>query len=191
MAATRSAAPQAEVGRVATVAIPDPSLVVLIGAAGSGKTAFAARHFDPAEVLSSDAYRALIAGDKTDQRATRAAFARLHGDLSRRLDERRLTVVDATNVERSARRALLARARAAGLPAVAIVLDLPPAVVLARNAGRAERVVPEPAVISHLARLRSTLDGPGTGLHAEGFDQVVMVRDPLELASISVVRLRG
>lgn len=175
---------------MAVVAIPDPSLVVLIGAAGSGKSTFAARQFEPSEILSSDGYRALVAGDEADQRATRAAFARLHDELGRRLAGRRLTVVDATNVERSARRALLARSAAAGVPAVAIVLDLPAAVVRARNAARAGRIVPEPVVRRHLAHLRSTLDGPAAGLRAEGFDQVVVVRDPLELAAISVVRER-
>ena len=86
--------------------IPDPCLVVLVAAAGAGKSTFAARHFDPAEILSSDAYRARIAGDEADQRATRAAFEQLHRDLEQRLADRRLTVVDATNVERSARLAL-------------------------------------------------------------------------------------
>lgn len=171
------------------VAIHDPSLVVLVGAAGAGKTTFAARHFDPAEVLSSDGYRALISGDEANQGATRAAFGRLHRDLARRLALGRLTVVDATNVETAARRALLARSRAAGLPAVAIVLDLPAASVLARNAARAGRVVDELAVRRHLGRLRSTLDGPGAGLQAEGFAQVVVVHDPIELDSISIVRL--
>jgi protein phosphatase len=175
---------------VGIVAIPDPSLVVLIGAAGAGKTTFAARHFDRSEVLSSDRYRALIAGDEADQGVTNAAFGRLHRDLTRRLAEGRLTVVDATNVERASRRTLLARARAAGVAAVAIVLDLPAAVVLARNAARHERVVDELAVRHHLARMRSTLDGPGAGLRAEGFAQVVVVRDQLELDSVTVVRLR-
>ena len=46
-----------------TLEIPDPSLVLLVGAAGAGKTTFAARHFPPDEVLSSDAYRALVSGD--------------------------------------------------------------------------------------------------------------------------------
>ncbi len=149
---------------------------------------FAARHFDPSEILSSDAYRALLSGDEADQSVTRAAFGRLHRDLARRLAAGRLTVVDATNVERAARRALLARSRAAGLPAVAVVLDLPTPIILARNAGRTVRVVDEPVVHHHLARLRATLDGPGNRLAAEGFDAVVVVRDQLELDAVSIVR---
>lgn len=176
-------------GRV--IAIPDPSLVVLIGAAGAGKSTFAARHFDRSEILSSDAFRALIAGDEADQGATRAAFGRLHRELERRLAEGRLTVVDATNVERSARRALLKRAVAAGLTAVAVVLDLPSSTVLARNAARTARIVEDAAVRHHLARLRAALDWPGGRLEAEGFSQVIVLDDPLELESVSVVRLRG
>ena len=48
---------------VTTILVPDPSLVLLVGAAGAGKTTFAARHFAPDEVLSSDAYRAVVSGD--------------------------------------------------------------------------------------------------------------------------------
>lgn len=168
--------------------LPDPSLVVLIGAAGTGKTTFAARHFEPAEILSSDAYRALIAGDESDQRVTRAAFGRLHRALERRLANRLLTVVDATNVERSARQALLGRAEAAGLPAIAIVLDLPPATIFARNAGRSSRVVDELVVRRHLGRLRHSLDGPAARLRDEGFRQIVVLRDPLELDEVRIVR---
>ncbi len=187
----RSAVEQAEAVRVAVVTIPDPCLVVLVGAAGAGKTTFAARHFEPSEILSSDRYRALISGDEADQRVTRAAFGRLHRDLARRLAGGRLTVVDATNVERAARRALLDLSRAAGVTAVAIVLDLPVGVILARNACRTERVVAELIVHRHLARLRSALDGSTDGLWAEGFRQVVVVRDPLELDAVRLVRVRG
>ena len=38
---------------VAEIEIADPSLVVLIGAAGAGKSTFAARNFAPDEILSS------------------------------------------------------------------------------------------------------------------------------------------
>ena len=151
---------------------PTPRLVVLVGAAGSGKSTFAARHFAPDEVLSSDAFRALIAGDPADQSATRAAFSALHRALARRLAQGRLTVVDATSVQRARacrpapvgrRGARPGRGDRAGPPA--------------RRRPRAEPrtapggVVPAEAVDRQLADLASALR-PG-GIDAEGF-----ARDP-------------
>ena len=46
-----------------TLAVPELSLVVLVGVSGSGKSTFAARHFLPTEVLSSDAFRAMVSDD--------------------------------------------------------------------------------------------------------------------------------
>ena len=57
------------------IAIPDPSLVALVGASGSGKSTFAARHFLPTETVSSDACRGLVADDPNDQSATEPAFS--------------------------------------------------------------------------------------------------------------------
>ena len=73
------------------------------------------------------------------------------------------------------------RAAAAGIPATAIVLDLPAETVLARNAARPARVVDEGVVRHHLARLRASLDGPAPPLSREGFAQVVVLRDPDEV----------
>jgi predicted kinase len=168
--------------------IPDPSLVVLIGAAGSGKSTFAARHFSPDEILSSDRFRAIVSGDEADQAATRAAFKRLHQELARRLGQGRLTVVDATSVEPRARRGLLDRAAAALVPAVAIVLDLPAETVRARNVGRQHRVVDEGVVRHHLDRLRDALDGPDPALFREGFARVHVLRDPAEVDAVRIRR---
>jgi len=170
--------------------IADPSLVVLIGAAGSGKTTFAARHFDPSEVLSSDRFRGMVAGDESEQGATSAAFRRLDRELVRRLADRRLTVVDATSIEPGARRSLMARAIAAQVPAVAVVLDLPPAVVLARNAARRSRVVDETVVHRHLARLRAALDGPDPRLLREGFTTIIVLSEPSEVDAVRIRRRR-
>ena len=170
------------------IELPDPSLVLLVGAAGAGKSTLAARLFDPDEVLSSDAFRAGISGDAADQRVTRAAFERLHRELAARLLAGRLTVLDATNLERSARTAGIARARAAGVPVTALVLDLPEAVVLARNAARLERVVDPAVVRRHLALVRATVDDGR--LAAEGLDAVVILSTPEAVDSLRIERRR-
>jgi protein phosphatase len=169
--------------RSLVLGLPDPALVVLIGAAGTGKSTLAARLFAPDAILSSDAYRALITGDAGDQRVTRTAFSILHRQLERRLAAGLTTVVDATNVTAFARRGLLRRAAAHGVPAVAIVLDLDPRVVLTQNANRPGRVVPTEAVHRQLAELRASLDRPG-GLGAEGFTAVHVLRSPAELDAV-------
>ena len=78
---------------------PDCRLVVLIGVSGSGKSTFAARHFLPTEVISSDFCRGLVSDDENDQAATSDAFEVLHFIAGKRLAAGRLTVIDATNVQ--------------------------------------------------------------------------------------------
>ncbi len=161
-------------------------MVLLVGAAGSGKSTFAARHFAPSEVLSSDALRAVIGGDEANQAVSRLAFAALFRELDRRLAAGLLTVVDATNAARTHRTALLRRAALARVPAVAIVLALPASVVLARNAGRARRVDEEV--------VRRQLEGVAAaigvaGLEIEGFASIVVLRSPEDVAALRIRRV--
>lgn len=134
-------------------------------------------------MLSSDAFRAAISGDEGDQRVTRTAFSILHRELGKRMAARRTTVVDATNVTAYARRAVAQRATAAGIPAVAIVLALPPALVLARNATRAGRIVPEAAVHRQLDDLERSLR---RGMEMEGFEAVHVLRTPEDVDTLEV-----
>jgi len=164
--------------------LPEPCLVVLVGAAGSGKSTLAARLFAPEVTLSSDANRALVSGDETDQAATKTAFAILHRQLAKRMADGRTTVVDATNVTSFARRSLVRRAAANGVPSVAIVLDLPARLVLARNATRTGRIVPDAAIQRQLDDLpRSLRRGDFDG---DGFAAVHHVRSATELDGLSL-----
>src|SRR5947209_15305374 len=91
--------------------VPELSLVVMIGASGSGKSTFAKRHFRPTEVLSSDYFRGVVADDENDQAATQDAFETLYYVASKRLANGRLAVVDATNVRAEDRKGLVELAR--------------------------------------------------------------------------------
>jgi len=91
--------------------IPELSFVVLIGVSGSGKSAFARKHFKPTEILSSDYCRGLVSDDENSQAATKDAFELLHFIARKRLAAGKLTVVDATNVQPEARKLLVEIAR--------------------------------------------------------------------------------
>jgi protein phosphatase len=169
-----------------TLVLADPSLVVLIGAAGSGKSTLAARLFAPTEVVSSDALRAAVSGSEVDQTASAVAFRILHATIERRLARGEMTVVDATNTRSEHRRPLLARARATEAPAVAIVLDLPPALIHGQNLARTGRVVDRDVIDRHLAAVRLAVDDGR--LATEGFELVVVLRSPSDVASLRLER---
>ncbi|MET0862900.1 MAG: polynucleotide kinase-phosphatase [Nakamurella sp.] len=176
-----------EAGRVVErreMGIPELSLVVLIGASGSGKSTFAREHFGRYEVVSSDQCRGLVSDDENDQSATKDAFEVLDVIVGKRLAAGRLTVVDATNVQRESRRHVVELARAHDVLPVAIVFDLPESVCVARNAARADRDFGAQVVRRQNDQLRRSL----RGLDREGFRQIHVIRSAEEAASAVVVR---
>jgi protein phosphatase len=166
--------------------VPELSLVVLIGASGSGKSTFARRHVLPTEVLSSDAFRGLVADDENDQAATGDAFAALHFVAERRLARRRLTVIDATNVQREARKPLVELARRYHCLPAAVVLDLDPRLCRERNRERPDRDFGPHVVRNQCLQLRRSL----RGLKREGFRYVHVLRSPEEVEAAAIERQR-
>ncbi|MFF4284862.1 polynucleotide kinase-phosphatase [Streptomyces sp. NPDC001633] len=191
-AAVEAAGEVAEEGRVGRVerralGVPDLSLVVLVGATGSGKSTFAARHFKATEVISSDFCRGLVSDDENDQSASSDAFDVLHFIVGKRLAAGRLTVVDATNVQSEARTQLVRLAREHDVLPVAIVLDVPEQVCAERNATRADRAgLPRRVIQRHQRELRRSL----RHLEREGFRKVHHLRGQAEADAAEVVRCR-
>jgi len=167
-----------------TLRLPDFCLVLMVGPAGSGKSTFAARHFLPTEVLSSDEFRARICDDPTEQAVSADAFHLLHQLAGRRLAWRRLTVVDATNLKSQGRRDLVRLAARHQAASVAVVLDLPTDLVRARNQARA-RQVPDPV----LARQTSDFHAELSALEREGFQAIHRIRDPQALQDLQIERV--
>ncbi|MFD3356682.1 polynucleotide kinase-phosphatase [Streptomyces fradiae] len=170
--------------RTRRLPVTDLSLVVLVGATGSGKSTFARRHFKPTEVVSSDFCRGLVSDDENDQSASRDAFDVLHYIAGKRLAAGRLTVVDATNVQPEARRQLVRLAREHDVLPIAIVLDVPEEVCAARNAARPDRAdMPRHVIRRHRSELRRSL----RGLEREGFRKVHVLRGTEEIEAAEVV----
>ncbi|MFC9242886.1 polynucleotide kinase-phosphatase [Streptomyces sp. NPDC057136] len=167
-----------------TLPVTDLSLVVLIGASGSGKSTFARKHFKPTEIISSDFCRGLVADDENDQSVSSDAFDVLHYIAGKRLAAGRLTVVDATNVQAESRKQLVRLAREHDVLPIAIVLDLPEEVCLARNANRPDRAdMPRHVIQRHRRELRRSL----RGLEREGFRKVHILRTEEEAEHAGIV----
>jgi len=169
---------------VTVIKIPDLSLVVLVGVSGSGKSTFAARHFLPTEVISSDFCRGLVSDDENDQSATGDAFEVLHFIAGKRLAAGRLTVADATSVQQAARQPLIELARRHHVLAVAIVLDVPEATCATRNAARPDRAFGDHVIRQQRAQLRRGL----RGLRREGFHRVYVLDGEAEIDGALVER---
>ncbi|QDQ14204.1 polynucleotide kinase-phosphatase [Streptomyces spectabilis] len=167
-----------------TLPVTDLSLVVLVGASGSGKSTFARRHFKPTEVISSDFCRGLVADDENDQSASRDAFDVLHYIAGKRLAAGRRTVVDATNVQSESRKQLVELARRHDVLPIAIVLDVPEEVCAERNASRTDRAdMPRRVIQRHTRELRRSL----RHLEREGFRKVHVLKGVAEAEAAAVV----
>ena len=164
---------------------PDLSLVVLIGASGSGKSTFARKHFLPTEVISSDYCRALISDDENNLAATNDAFELLHYIAAKRLAAGRLTVADATNVKPEDRKPLIELARQYHCLPVAIVLNIPERICQDRNHVRTDRRLGNHVAHNQLQNLRRSL----RGLEREGFRHVLILSSPEEAEFIALERV--
>ncbi|MFF7049640.1 polynucleotide kinase-phosphatase [Streptomyces griseorubiginosus] len=167
-----------------TLPVTDLSLVVLVGASGSGKSTFARRHFKPTEVISSDFCRGLVSDDENDQGATKDAFDVLHYIAGKRLAAGRRTVVDATSVQSDSRRQLIDLAKQYDVLPIAIVLDVPEEVCAERNAGRTDRAdMPVRVIKRHIRELRRSI----RHLEREGFRKVHVLRGVADIENATVV----
>jgi predicted kinase len=141
---------------------PAPELVVMVGVQGCGKSTWVAEHLAGTHhVVSKDHWPNARRREARQQRV-----------VARLLAEGRSIVVDNTSPTPEDRAALVAAARAAGVPVRAVWLDTPLALCRERNEAREGRArVPLPGLLGTWTKLvPPTVE--------EGFDRVDVVRPP-------------
>ena len=147
--------------------IPTNALILLIGPAGCGKTTFAHSHFSSSQVVSSAQCRELVSDDRYSRECEGQANSLLRRIIAARLNSKRLTVADATNIRPIPRQKLLRLARSYGVPAIGIVFAASLSTCLERNAQR-EHHEPEETI----ERQWRELDCLGEQLTREPFNAV-------------------
>ncbi|MDQ1600454.1 MAG: hypothetical protein QOD68_1928 [Actinomycetota bacterium] len=150
------------------VHLPAPCLVVLVGPGASGKSTWAAAHFPPDAVVSSDRLRAVVGAGEDDVTASADAFALLEDVVRLRVGRRLTTVVDTLGLDADRRTAWLALARKQGLPCVAVAFDTPAAECRARNRARSKHI-PADVLAGQLRDWPAVRDH----LPSEGYDDVL------------------
>ena len=166
------------------IEIPEIAVVALIGVSGSGKTTFAKRHFKPTETLSSDHFRAMVSDDENNQQVSEQAFDALYYIAGKRLDLGLLTVIDATNVQKEARAAVLRLAKEQNCHAVAIVLDVPEKTCKERNEKRKDRDFDERVITRQGGQLRRSIKH----LQRDGFRHVYVLDSESDIDNVEIVR---
>jgi len=166
------------------VKIPDLSLVVLIGTSGSGKSTFARKQFLPTETVSSDQCRALISDNENDLTVTKEAFELVHYMIAKRLKLGKFTVVDATNVQSSARKPLVDLAKQFHVLPVAIVFKVPESVCKARNEMRTDRNMGGHVIRNQNRDLLQSIKS----LKREGFRHIFVLDSVEQIDAVTITR---
>jgi protein phosphatase len=140
----------------------------LCGAAGSGKSTFAAQHFTPTQIVSSDFCRTLISDSDSNFRINSGTFDLFHMIIQKRLKLGRRTCADSTALYAFARAPLLEMAKEADFHTCLIIFTVSLDLCLQRNAQR-ERLVPIHVIEDQCASLQYARR---EHIHTEAWDQI-------------------
>jgi predicted kinase len=162
--------------------VPQGGLVLLSGEAGSGKSTHAKRLADTAKnvvIVSTDGIRKELLGSEADQSRGDEVFRERDRRVRQGLRNGQTVIVDATNLDRSVSK-LFQFAREHERMVSVVRMDTPVERVLEQNLGR-ERVVPEEAVLRHVARHREMTDEVW---RTKGARHVCSVAEALQLGDV-------
>ena len=163
------------------VRLPDPCLVLLVGATAAGKSHWAREWFESDQVVSSDRLRAVVGLGERDQRAGGDAFEVLDLIVAKRMRRGLTTVIDSTGLDAKRRARWRELGERHGVPVHAVLFDTPAKLVRERNRARDDSV-PAKVVASQLAATAEA----GDALEREGYAGLHRA-EPVELVPPGLV----
>lgn len=107
------------------IEIPKLSLVVLIGASGTGKSTFLKKYFRDSEIVTSDDFHRWMVDHLTNRSASKAAFEAMCYAAEKRLAAGKLTVIDTPSMKEEERKQLISMAQRHHVILVGILFDFP------------------------------------------------------------------
>ena len=128
-----------------------PTLYVLIGPAGSGKTDFA-KTLDHVMPVSTDQIRKMLYGSEECQENSAEVFRRAYETIRRRLRNGIDVAFDATNTTSKTRNELLKRLADISCTTIAVYMNTPLGECKRRNQQR-ERIVPDAVIERQYAQM--------------------------------------
>lgn len=149
-----------------------PTLSILIGLPGTGKTTYAKKYFnygDNIVYLSSDDIRVEYKNDIENQKV----FQIMHKRCKEALQNGKDVVFDATNIVKKRRKELIRQMSSIGQINIdAYMFCMPIEMILENNLTRTERTIPFDTIVNYLR----SLDVP---MYYEGFNNIYLINNGL------------
>lgn len=100
-----------------------PSIVMMVGPSGAGKSTLIEKHFDPREVVSTDALRVEFTGDKRRQDKNDEVLAEVERRVEAKINVGQRVVIDATHIRDQDRRRSLELGIMLNVPVTYLVVN--------------------------------------------------------------------
>lgn len=149
-----------------------PKLWIPVGLSGSGKSTIAAKLADENPntiIVSSDAIREELTGDRSNQERNEEVFRLFHERIRKNLENKYNVIADATNITIKSRRAILAKVNGLNIEKICYLIPKPFDLCKTDNLNR-EYPVPEYVLDKQILKFQIPFN-------QEGFDRIVILRN--------------